>query len=157
MGKVGRPKMRNREGGGCTSANWHLINLICSQGERKQGKGHTHIHVNTHTHKREERGNWTGKWSGMYRKETWGEVLPEDIVVGLPSTTNPCPVNFMLSSPQAKRQFVSMEGWRVWLVSVTDGVHQTTRRCFYISIWSITSSLRRTKQPERESYKVVAE
>lgn len=46
----------------------------------------------------------------MYRKETLREVLPEDIVVGLPSTTNSCPVNFMLSSPQAKRQFASMEG-----------------------------------------------
>ena len=46
----------------------------------------------------------------MYRKETRGEFLPEDIVVGLPSTTNPCPVNFMLNSPQAKRQFASMDG-----------------------------------------------
>lgn len=46
----------------------------------------------------------------MYRKETRGEVLPEDIVAGLPSTANPCPVNFMLSSPQARRQLASVEG-----------------------------------------------
>lgn len=47
----------------------------------------------------------------MYRKETRGEVLPEDIVVGLQSTTNLYPVNFMLSSPQAKQQFESMKGY----------------------------------------------
>lgn len=46
----------------------------------------------------------------MYRRETRGKVLPEDIVAGLLSTTNSCPVNFMLSSTQAKRQFASMEG-----------------------------------------------
>lgn len=102
---------RGRREGDVLLQNWHLINLTCSQVERKQGKwarAHTRTHARSQT--REERGNWTGKWSGMYRKETRGEVLPEDIVVGLPSTTNPCPVNFMLSSPQAKRPFASMEG-----------------------------------------------
>lgn len=64
----------------------------------------------------------------MYRRETKGEVLSQDFVLGLPSTTSPCPVNFMLSSPQANlRQRMDA---RVWLVSVTDGVKQRTRRCF---------------------------
>lgn len=55
----------------------------------------------------------------MFREETRGEVLLEDIVVVLPSTTNPCPVNFMLNSPQAKWPFVSMEACE-GAVSVSD-------------------------------------
>lgn len=46
---------------------------------------------------------------------------------------------------------------RVQLVSVTDGVQQRTRRCFYISIWSITSSLQRSKHPEQEGCKAASE
>lgn len=100
MGTVGRPKMRKSEKGGwCAFANWHLINLTCSQVERNQGKG-----ACTHT----KTEDWT--WNGMYREKKRGEFLPEDIVVGLPSTTNPCPVNFMLNSPRAKRQFASVQG-----------------------------------------------
>lgn len=96
----------------CTSAKWHRINLTCSQVERQQWK-EAHIHTREHTHTREKRRNWTGKWRGIYRKETgdgWGGVLLQDFVFGLPSRTNPCPVNFMLSSPQAKQQFASEEG-----------------------------------------------
>lgn len=102
MGTVGRPKMRKSEKGGwCAFANWHLINLTCSQVERNQGKGAC-------THTKTETEDWT--WNGMYREKKRGEFLPEDIVVGLPSTTNPCPVNFMLNSPRAKRQFASVQG-----------------------------------------------
>lgn len=138
MGKVGRLKMRTSEKGGrCTSAKWHLINLTCSQVERKQERM-------THTQRGKREEDWTGKWSGIYRKETGEDFLQEDIVVGLSSITNPCPVNFMLSSPQAKRQ---CKHARVQLELVTDGVQQRTRHCFYISIWSITSSLQRSKKP----------
>lgn len=50
-------------------------------------------------------------------------------VVELPSTTKPCPVNFMLSSPQAKTLLVSMDGFE-GTVSV-EGLKQITSHCLY--------------------------
>lgn len=67
------------------------------------------MYVNTHNLGKRG-GTERENEEGCMEKRHGGEVLPEDIVVGLPSSTNPCPVNFMLSSPQAKRQPASVEG-----------------------------------------------
>lgn len=74
MGKVGGLEMRrSRKGGRCTFPNWHLINLTCSQVERKTGSGGVDTH--TPTPKEKEREEWTAKWSEMYRKEMSADGL----------------------------------------------------------------------------------
>lgn len=71
-------------------------------------KGHRLTHRDRRS--RADRGCTEQENEVLCIEETRGEVLPEHIVFGLLSITNSCPVNFMLSSPQAKRQFASMEG-----------------------------------------------
>lgn len=110
------------------------------------------------THKWKSKKDWAGKIKRTLQKEDTGGVSSRGHCSWDSFHNQPVPCQFHAQQPTGKGGSLRQcKDARVQLVSVTDGVQQRTRRCFYISIWSITSCLQRSKQPEQEACLVAPE
>lgn len=91
----------------------YLCKLARHKSDKQPSRKATHMCTREHSEEETEEGTeQENEVEYIEKRQRWGRFFffPEDVVVRLPPTTKPCPVNFMLSSPQAKRQFASMKG-----------------------------------------------
>lgn len=98
--KVGRPRRRKREMYFCKLAP-HKSDMQPSK-EKAEGMGCIHMCRCVHTHSGKDRRKWTGKWSGMYWKETRGRGSSKGHGGWAPIHNQPIPCQFHAQQPSGK-------------------------------------------------------